>query len=490
MPRLLPEKFRLLGWISILLLTGFFFTILASYLSSRSYVRHSIAESALPLTSDNIYSEIQKDILRPIFISSLMAQDTFVRDWLLAGEQDSDRIVRYLKEVKTQYGMVSSSLVSEKTLNYYYGEGILKQVNEGEHRDTWYFRVRNMKEPYEINIDIDMANNDAMTIFINYRVLDYAGRFIGSTGVGVTLDTMGDLIDSYEERFRRVIYFTDGEGRIMLSGGAMRASRSRLHDMPGISALTGLILNRNVRPTQLSYEADNGRVLVNSRFIPELGWYLVVEQNEAGELRQAQQVLLINVGVALGITLFVLAVAWIAVRRYQDRLERLASHDSLTGSLNRQAFELVFSSFMREASRSKTPLSAVLFDVDHFKLINDRHGHLAGDDVLRKLAELVRTSLRQSDVVARWGGEEFMILLTDCSEEKAMALAETLRTVIANHEFGDDRVTVSMGVSAYRDGEDETVFFSRLDKAMYAAKAGGRNQVCRGEALTPDLSEQ
>ncbi|MFN3586813.1 MAG: hypothetical protein ACK4UT_04860, partial [Moraxellaceae bacterium] len=122
MLHVLPEKYRLLAGLTVLLLAGFFTTISASYLSTRGYVRHNIATSALPLTSDNIYSEIQKDILRPVFISSLMAQDTFVRDWLLAGETDQARIVRYLNEVREQYGTVTSFLVSERTRRYYHAD--------------------------------------------------------------------------------------------------------------------------------------------------------------------------------------------------------------------------------------------------------------------------------------------------------------------------------------------------------------------------------
>ena len=91
---------------------GFVATSFASYWVSRDQLRHNITDQGLPLTGDNIYSEIQKDVMRPTFLASLMAYDTFVRDWLLSGEEDPDRIMRYLKEVKDKYGAVSSFLVS------------------------------------------------------------------------------------------------------------------------------------------------------------------------------------------------------------------------------------------------------------------------------------------------------------------------------------------------------------------------------------------
>ena len=107
--RLLSIKYRLL--ILLTLVAGFVATSLASYLASRNAIEHGIADQTLPLTGDNIYSEIQKDMLRPVFISSLMAHDTFVRDWILAGEANPAQIVRYLAEVKKKYGAITSFLV-------------------------------------------------------------------------------------------------------------------------------------------------------------------------------------------------------------------------------------------------------------------------------------------------------------------------------------------------------------------------------------------
>lgn len=134
-------------WLGLILLMGFLATSLASYWVSRDQIRHTIIDQGLPLTGDNIYSEIQRDVLRPTFISSLMASDTFVRDWILSGEKDSSHISRYLNEVREEYGAVSSFLVSDKTRNYYYSKGVLKTVKESEPRDTWFFACAICKFP-------------------------------------------------------------------------------------------------------------------------------------------------------------------------------------------------------------------------------------------------------------------------------------------------------------------------------------------------------
>jgi diguanylate cyclase (GGDEF)-like protein len=481
--RALPQQYRLLVALTLILIGGFMATTVVGYIASRDAVEQGISTEALPLTGDNIYSEIQKDMLQPVFISSLMANDTFVRDWILRGEQDSDQIVRYLKEVKQKYGTLSSFLISEKTRKYYYGEGTLKSIREDEPRDVWFFRVRQMSKPYEINVDFDMANRDTITIFINHRVLDYKGNFIGVTGVGLTLDTMAQLIDRYRSRFQRDIYFVDPAGNIVLTGKSMQNVRGSIFKLPGISAIANDILNQRSAPTDLRYQKANGITLLNSRFIPELGWYLVVEQDVGQGMKPVHQVFALNMAISAVVTALVLAIILLTVNRYQRRIEKMAATDGLTGLLNRQALKVVFRQYVLSSKRSGHALSAILFDIDLFKRVNDTYGHLAGDGVICAVAKIAAEMVRESDVVARWGGEEFLILLHDCTLGHACTLAEELRAAVERHAFGlrpdagapTGDITISLGVAQFIPEETPTSFFARADVALYEAKEAGRN---------------
>ena len=124
----MSAKHRFAFLLSLLLLAGFLATSLVSYAVSVTQLKRGLSESILPLTSDNMYSEIQKDLIRPIFISSMMASDTFLRDWVLGGEQNVDRMTRYLTEVKKKYQTITSFFVSERSGLYYHAGGILKRV--------------------------------------------------------------------------------------------------------------------------------------------------------------------------------------------------------------------------------------------------------------------------------------------------------------------------------------------------------------------------
>ena len=479
--RFLFQKTRLLVILATILIAGFLTTAIASYKVSKDALLKGISELSLPLTSDTIYSDIQRDLVRPIFVSSTMAHDTFLRDWVLNGEHNPRDMVRYLHEIKEKYGAVTAFFVSDRTSRYYYAGGILKKVSPHSPRDAWYYRVRNMKQPYETNVDPDMANRDALTVFINYRVLDFNGNFIGATGVGLTMSKIGSMIDSYQQRFHRRIYFVDPEGTVKLASSSMPTSHRSIREMPGIRSIADSILSNHTLERHLEYQGKKGGVLVNSRYLKELNLFLIVEQDEHMVLKPMVHMLWVNLGISIGITVLVLLLALYVLNHYQRHLEKMATIDQLTQIYNRQAFELLFERTQLDAQRTHQPLSVLLIDADLFKHVNDTYGHLEGDRILRGISDELRNLLRDSDVIARWGGEEFIVLLRNCKLPQALTVAEKLRERIARADFGlPEHITVSVGASEYHPSEDLTAFFARVDAAMYEAKQHGRNQVVSG----------
>lgn len=466
-----------------LLGSGFLTTSLLSYYASRDSIRDSIINTELPLTSDTVYSEIQKDLVRPILISSMMARDTFLRDWVLAGEQDTAQMTRYLREVQEHYGAFTSFFVSDRSSTYYQSKGVLKRVKPDEPRDVWYYRVRMQPEPYEINVDVDMANADRLTIFINYKVVDYDGNFIGATGVGLAVDAVVKLIDDYQQRYERSVYFVDTTGRITLTGaqGGPQGTKvgDSLADIPGLSDMLEKL--PSPQSGRFEYQEHGREHFLNVRYIPELEWYLFVDKHDKA-LAGIRQGLYINLLLCLLVTAIVLTLVSLAIRRYQQRIAALATTDVLTELPNRRGFDILAEQALQEAQREQSPLCAVLLDLDNFKLINDEHGHLAGDEVLQRFARQLRDKLRQSDILCRWGGEEFILLLKNTDRQAAHDLAEKLRQQCAQQRYAiaDQtlQVTASLGLSQWQPGESLHSLLGRTDRALYRAKQSGRDRVC------------
>lgn len=165
-----------------------------------------------------------------------------------------------------------------------------------------------------------------------------------------------------------------------------------------------------------------------------------------------------------------------------EESERLASTDPLTGAMNRRAFGSVLANEVDRSRRYAAPMSLLLLDVDHFKTVNDRRGHAAGDALLVHLATMLKRQLRGSDAAARWGGEEFVVVLPGTPVEGAGIAAERLRRAIEAEPFGDGRggtmsVTLSIGVTSLSADDTIESLVERADVAMYAAKERGRNRV-------------
>ena len=177
----------------------------------------------------------------------------------------------------------------------------------------------------------------------------------------------------------------------------------------------------------------------------------------------------------------------------KEKLEKLATFDSLTGLYNRRAILGKLRELINLANRYKEDFSLSMLDIDHFKKVNDRYGHLTGDEVLEEIATLIRQNIRDTDIVGRYGGEEFIIILPKTNLSSSWVVAERLRSIIEKAEMKDSAgnvfaITVSQGLAGWERGEDAYYLISCADEALYKAKEKGRN--CVQILLSPNLSDK
>ncbi len=170
-----------------------------------------------------------------------------------------------------------------------------------------------------------------------------------------------------------------------------------------------------------------------------------------------------------------------ALEQALERIREMAMRDDLTGAYNRRYLAEAIALERKRCEREGGVFSFVILDVDFFKKVNDTHGHLAGDDVLKGVAAFLRRELRETDLFGRWGGEEFALLLVGADVDAGRATTERVLRALADEEHptrvGPIRVTASAGITDYRSPEDPDRTFARADEALYRAKAGGRDRV-------------
>ncbi|MEA3404465.1 MAG: diguanylate cyclase [Pseudomonadota bacterium] len=194
----------------------------------------------------------------------------------------------------------------------------------------------------------------------------------------------------------------------------------------------------------------------------------------------------LRLSIALSLVIFVMYVHEITMDKAQKQeldtlkfFEDFSLIDELTKIANRRRINELLDIEFKRSKRYQTTFAIVLFDIDHFKQVNDTYGHLIGDDVLKALAKLVSNSIRETEMIGRWGGEEFMLILTESDQNTAFAVAEKIRRIIAETEFDGlkEKLTCSFGIAEYKKGLVLEEMIAQADQALYQAKSHGRNQV-------------
>lgn len=449
-----------------------------NYMKNVRDTQAQLQNTSLPLSVDNIYTEIQQRMIEPLLVSSLMSNDTFLRDWIMEGEIDMNGIMRYLTEIQQKYDIFTTFLVSDVTKNYYHPRGLIDVINKENSADAWYFRFKEQSEPYEINLDYNANLGDFLVMFINYKVMNYKQEMIGATGVGVRLVNIEEMLNSFKTKYKYDVYFVDHKGELTLFSKGLN-KRGNIENIEGLNKIKEAIFTD--KQTQFEYKDKDGEYLLNTKYIEKLKLHLFVEINKKEYLDELKKTFYGNLFASLFVTALVTFIILYTINIYQRQLVQLASEDALTGLANRRKFNEHFEKLYKNYKKGVNRLTLLLIDIDDFKEVNDTFGHLIGDDSLIRVAEILRVELRASDMIARWGGEEFALLLVDVPSEKAMEIAQKIC-----HAIKEDKVlntllqrplTVSIGLGELNSFESQDGLVHKVDTALYEAKKAGKDQV-------------
>lgn len=474
----IKNNFYIVITISILMIALSISISLINFMVSLRSTETDLKTRSLPLTVDNIYTEIQKHVIEPNLVASMMAHDTFLQDWLINDEKNRDKITRYLEAIKNKYGMFVAFLVSEKTQSYYTQNGFLEHLSSSKPDNTWYFNFKKVQGDNQINLDFNNNLDNSLIMFINHKIYDNNYHFVGATGIGLKISYINDMLKRFRQEYNFTVIFVNEKGQIILSERTDSKIQS-LSDTPELKSLSDQIIVKDSRI--LEYQKNGENYLLKTKYIPELDLYLIVEAKLDDFTKNVHRTFYLNLAASLLVTVIITFIILLMIRGYNKKLEFMARNDFLTGLMNRNAFNDSFNEFLHLSKRNGDPLSLIFFDIDNFKAINDTLGHQTGDNVLIRIAELLKSRLRRTDIIGRWGGEEFIIGLIDTDQENAETIAEILRKAFEEDtrliHLAPSPVTASFGIVTARTGDTIDTLLTRADSALYRAKAMGKNRV-------------
>lgn len=464
-------KSRLLGWLTLWLAGGFLATGAIAYRSASESIERDYAARSVPAVASLAHAELQSDLQR-----LSLAGEAIAGNWLPGGERDREALTQRIADAEKQFDLSGSLVVSRRTQRHY-RSGAAQQTGtlplpaaaDGDPPTTTTYRMAPHPDP-----------NDDRALVIQHEqpIVGEPGNSLGGIVTGLTAGHLRRFVERYRTRYGFDIRFVDGNGIIVLGNDAMR----HLREIPGLRETAEAILSGSATADRTRYRDDAATVYVDSRPIYELGVHLLLTGSDKASIKPVERAFLLNLAIAGGVIGMALLGVLGAFEYQRRQLIGGPGLDPASGLINRSAYEFVFRQTVLETARSKEPLSLILVEIDDFARIAKAVGPKLGNRILKDIAELAQKTVRNSDPVARWSEQKFVIQLRDCPLDKALAAGERLRQRVASHAFGLDggqrtAITASLGVAMLNPEEDGDAFLRRTEKILDHASAHGGNRV-------------
>lgn len=472
------SKYKIAIIISVLLIILSVSISTINYIVSSNNTQKQLKDQSLPLSLDNIYTEIQKHLIEPYLVSSMMANNTFVQDWIMNEEKNHNKIEKYLNTIKNKYGLYTTFLVSENSNNYYTQNGFIEEMKKTNETNKWYYKFKQTQGQHEINLDLNEHLSNSLMMFINYKIFDKDYSLLGATGIGLKISYIDDMLKMFRQKYKFRVFFLDEKGDVILYEHGFTHEKN-ISNSASLQKYKDQIISKE--PTSIEYKYNNDMYLLNSKYIPELNLYLLVEAKVDDFIENVKKTYYFNLFISLFISLIITIIIILLIRNYNKKLEYLAGNDLLTNINNRRAFEEKLEHHILLHKRNKQFMCIAFLDIDNFKKINDDFGHTTGDRVLQRIAVILKENTRQTDLLARWGGEEFVIAYIDSSIQNVLATTEKLKNMLANDyilkELNEKSITGSFGITELKEEDSLDSMVNRADNAMYKSKKTGKNKI-------------
>ena len=454
---------------STILIISFGFSTVVSLRSMDVLVKENNRDNSV-IYANEISNAVIDVFSEAVAVSQSMT-NTFIRDLLrnnnnLSRERQSELLRKYLSDIVYKFGYSTAFLADAKTLAYYSEHGYSKTIDLDNPDDDWYVPFKESGKQYELNVDNDQANNNRLTIYINMRIVDSTGEFLGACGVGVPMKQVMNLLQTLEAQ-------SDISIKLASSDGIVRVARSGQLIMQRTEDELKAMLHKYDYSQPYYYEPkkEDGYTVV--KYIPECDWFAVIDY-EGGKSTIRSTMLFKNLMTCLVVLLAVLVMINFILNiaaKHTERFAEEALEDPLTGLKNRRSYALELEKLNRR--QNLNDISVATMDINGLKLTNDSFGHTAGDDLLKGAATAMKAYFGKNGwKLFRTGGDEFIAITTKEVPDKKTIAEEFKQHLKQFHHELIKELSVSVGVAKASENEITSVeeLTKIADKKMYADK--------------------
>jgi len=468
-------KSRMLISILVLISIGFIVSAISSVQIAKELRLKRLTEQDLPLILDNAHSNIEKTLLKPEVIASMMASNSFLISWVEGDTKNIKQIRNYLSGIKKKYNLFTVFVALENHHQYFFDHGLSIFKRPTWANDNWYLKIKNSNNESEANLAYN-HKNDKMIFYINNKMKNSKNKLLGIVGIGLNINKIDNELKNYSNVYGKNVYLLNTKGELL----SLEKTSQYLAHVRGNAQLKRLALQlREGHKKLFTYYSNGIEYLVGMRFIKSLNLILCIDIPVKKATQPMLDSLVITIILGCFLLCCILYLIFKMMNKYQAKLEAAAWYDQLTGLLNRLFFIEKYSKEDERHLRSQRDMMLLMADIDNFKEVNDRLGHVCGDAVLVRCAQILHDAMRLTDVVSRWGGEEFMLLLPETSLKEAINVAQRLKNLIENDShlisLTKRKITISIGLHIFCPGETMDWHFEMVDKNLYKAKKAGRN---------------
>lgn len=421
-----------------------------------------------------VFSLINEELMQPLHVSLTLAHSQRMKELMDTSEIDEPAMVDFLMSLEKNLGL-SFFAASEKAHKQYYSDGRTLALTEG--KVEWYFELKKSDNKFFAAL----GQKDDIHLYIDVKIYNDQGEFLGFVGIGKSLHQFWSKFKQHKSIFGYELMFVNNKHEIILSSDeGLLANKEKLVHLEDLSWY-GQVKKQVTKQQSLDsslIKIANEEFLISEIYIETLDWTLFLLSPLKGRKADITETFMVNVALLLILIVFLFIIGHYLIKYFADNIEETLHQDALTGLVNRHGVEQGY----EKISHDDKAFSLIMVDIDHFKKINDSYGHNAGDLIIQNVSQLLQDSVRELDIVGRWGGEEFILLLPGANLSLAQAIAERMRIRLAamkiNHVEHQLSVTASFGVTFSQKSIDLKKVVAVADKALYQAKQQGRNKVC------------